>query len=40
MELLIETGLIKSQKPESLMKETDEIPSITVASIKTARKKK
>ena len=40
MELLIETGLIKSQKLESLMKETDEILSITVASIKTARKKK
>jgi len=40
MELLIETGLVKRQKLESLIKETDEILSITVASIKTARKKK
>ncbi|KPL11660.1 four helix bundle protein [candidate division BRC1 bacterium SM23_51] len=40
MELLVEAGIVKAQKLESLMKETDEILSITVASIKTARKGK
>ena len=40
MELLVEAGIVKAQKLECLMKETDEILSITVASIKTARKNK
>jgi len=40
MEILIEAGLVKAEKVGPLMKETDEIPSITVASIKTARSKK
>jgi len=40
MDLLVEAGIVKAQKLESLMKETDEILSITVASIKTARKGK
>ena len=40
MELLIEAGLVRAEKLEPLMKETDEILSITVASIKTARRKK
>ncbi|MBW2567078.1 MAG: four helix bundle protein [Deltaproteobacteria bacterium] len=40
MELLIEAGIVKSENLESLMKEVDEILSITVASIKTAKKRK
>ncbi len=39
MELLIEAGIIESNSLESLMKEADEILAITVASIKTARKR-
>jgi four helix bundle protein len=38
MELLIEAGIEKSMKMEALMKEAGELLSITVASIKTARK--
>ena len=40
MEILIEADLMKAEKLEPLMKETDEILSITVASIKTTRSKK
>ena len=38
MELLIEAGIEVSMKMEALMKEAEELLSITVASIKTARK--
>jgi len=38
MELLIEAGIKVSMKMEALMKEAGELLSITVASIKTARK--
>jgi four helix bundle protein len=38
MELLIEAGIKVSMKMEALMKEAAELLSITVASIKTARK--
>ena len=38
MELLIESGIVKIEKLESLMKESDELLAITVSSIKTARK--
>jgi hypothetical protein len=38
MELLIEAGIEVSVKMEALMKEAGELLSITVASIKTARK--
>jgi four helix bundle protein len=38
MELLIEAGIKVSMKMETLMKEAGELLSITVASIKTARK--
>jgi len=40
MELLIETGIEVNRKMEALMKEAGELLSITVASIKTARKSK
>ncbi len=40
MELLIEAGIVKSENLESLMKEVDELLAITVASIKTAKKRK
>ena len=40
MELLIEGGIVKSGKLESLMKEADELLAITVSSINTARKKR
>ncbi|MBL7178055.1 MAG: four helix bundle protein [Desulfobacteraceae bacterium] len=40
MELLIESGIVKIEKLESLMKEADELIAITVASINTARRKK
>ena len=39
MELLIEAGIEVSMKMEVLMKEAGELLSITVASIKTARKR-
>jgi len=38
MELLIEAGIEVNMKVEALMKEAGELLSITVASIKTARK--
>ena len=40
MELLIEAGIEVNMKMEALMKEAGELLSITVASIKTARKSK
>ena len=40
MELLVEAGITKAELLESLMKEGNEIPAITVASIITARKRK
>ena len=40
MELLIEAKIVESDKLESLMKEADELLSITVSSINTARKRK
>jgi four helix bundle protein len=39
MELLIESGIVKIEKLESLMKEADELLAITVASINTAKKR-
>ena len=38
MELLIESGIVKAQNLESLMKEADELLAITVASINTAKR--
>ena len=40
MELLIEADLVQAVKLESLMKEANELLTITVSSIKTARRKK
>jgi four helix bundle protein len=40
MELLIEAGIEVSVKMDALMKEAGELLSITVASIKTGRKRK
>ena len=40
MEMLIESGSVKRRLLENLMKEGDEILSIVVASIKTARRNK
>lgn len=39
MELLIETGMVKPEPLESLMKEADELLAITVASINTAKRR-
>jgi four helix bundle protein len=39
MELLIEAGLVESEKLDSLMREADELVAITVASINTARQR-
>jgi len=39
MELLVEAGIVKSEKLDALMKEADELVAITVASINTARKR-
>ncbi len=38
MELLVEAGLVRKERISSLMQEANEIVSITVASINTARK--
>ena len=38
LELLVESNLLPKQKLQSLIKETDEIVSMVVASIKTLRK--
>lgn len=40
MELLVESGILKSDKINILMKESDELLAITVSSIKTARRNK
>jgi four helix bundle protein len=40
MELLVEAGIVKVERLESLMKEGNEILAITVASINTAKKHK
>ena len=39
MELLVESGLVPAHKLENLMKETNEIVSMLVASVKTLRSK-
>ncbi len=38
MELLVEAGIVKSEDLESLMKESDELLAMTVASINTAKR--
>jgi four helix bundle protein len=40
LELLIETKIVSANDVESLIKESDEIVAMTVASIKTLRKRK
>jgi len=40
MELLVESGIVKTSKLKPLMEETNEIIAITVSSIKTSRKRK
>jgi hypothetical protein len=40
MELLVETGLVRQERLEKLMKEANEILAIVVSSIKTAKSKK
>lgn len=40
LELLVEAGLVSQSQVESIYKETDEIVSMTVASIKTLRNRK
>ena len=40
MELLVDGGIVKPEKLESLIGEAEEILAITVPSIKTARKRK
>jgi four helix bundle protein len=39
MELLVEAGIVQSDKLDALMKEADELVAITVASINTAKRK-
>jgi len=39
MELLVDGGYVKAEKLGPLMKEAEELTAITVASIRTARKK-
>ncbi len=39
MELLIESGILRIEKLESLMKEADELVAITVSSINTAKRR-
>ncbi len=39
IELLIEAGIVESERLDSLMKEADELLAITVASINTARRR-
>jgi four helix bundle protein len=39
MELLVEAGIVKSEKLDALMKEADELVAITVASINTAKRR-
>jgi four helix bundle protein len=40
MELIVETGMAKQKQLTALMKEADEIVSMTIASIRTARMQK
>lgn len=40
IELLVESGLVREELVSDLMREADELVSITVASIKTARSRK
>ena len=40
MELLIEAGIVESERLDSLMKEADELLAITIASINTAKKRR
>ena len=40
MELLVEAKIVKAERLEALMKEGNELPAITVASINTAQKNK
>ena len=40
MELLVESGSLKSDQVEPLIKEANELLAITVSSIKTARSNK
>ena len=40
MEILIESQIVSAEKLKELIKETDEIISMTVASIKTLRNRK
>jgi four helix bundle protein len=40
MELLIESGILKSEDLDSLMKEANELLAIIVASINTAKKRR
>ena len=40
MELLVDAGLVPRRRTLSLMKEGDEIVAMTVASIKTLRKRR
>ena len=40
MELLVEANIVKAEKLKSLMKESDELLAITVASVRTARRGK
>ena len=39
MELLVEAGIVLSEKLDALMKEADELVAITVASINTAKRR-
>ncbi len=39
-ELLVESGLVRSETVEALMREADQLVAITVSSIKTARGRK
>jgi hypothetical protein len=38
--LLVESGIIKSEKLEELMKEADELTAILVTSVKTVKQRK
>ena len=40
IELLIEAGIVESERLDSLMKEADELLAITIASINTAKKRR
>ena len=40
MELLVESGIIKTERLEELMKEADELTAILVTSVKTMKQRK